>query len=128
VPRRATGERRLPHRRVLLLLPHVLCSVSTPTSRAEFHALAREHTVVPVWREVLADLTTPVAGFLRVVGDEPGFLLESVEHERWGRWSFVGRRAVATLVAHHGRVDVDQPLPDTIPLDRGVLAAIEGVL
>ena len=51
-------------------------------SRADFHALAREHTVVPVWCDVLGDLTTPVAGFLRVVGDEPGFLLESVEHER----------------------------------------------
>lgn len=97
-------------------------------SRAEFHALAREHTVVPVWREVLGDLTTPVAGFLRVVGDEPGFLLESVEHERWGRWSFVGRRPVATLVARGRRVDVDAPLANDIPLDRGVLAAVQGVL
>ena len=32
------------------------------------------------------------------MGDEPGFLLESVEHERWGRWSFVGRRPAATIV------------------------------
>ena len=102
--------------------------MSTQPSRADFHALARDHTVVPVWREVLGDLTTPVAGFLRVVGDEPGFLLESVEHERWGRWSFVGRRPVATLVARGGRVEVDQPLADDIPLDRGVLAAVEGVL
>jgi anthranilate synthase component I len=63
-------------------------------SRDEFRALASEYTVVPVWNELLADLTTPVAGFARVVGDEPGFLLESVEHaERWGRWSFVGRRS-----------------------------------
>ena len=68
-------------------------------SREEFRALAREHTVVPVWREVLADLTTPVAAFLRLCGDEPGFLLESVEHgERWGRWSFVGRRPAVTFV------------------------------
>ena len=97
-------------------------------SRADFHALARDHTVVPVWCDVLGDLTTPVAGFLRVVGDEPGFLLESVEHERWGRWSFVGRRPAATLIARAGRVTVDQPLPDSVPLDRGMLAAIEGVL
>ena len=47
-------------------------------TREEFRALARDHTVVPVWREVLADLTTPVAAFLRIVGDEPGFLLEPV--------------------------------------------------
>ncbi len=74
-------------------------------SREEFRALARTHTVVPVWRELLADLTTPVAAFLRVVGDEPGFLLESVEHgERWGRWSFVGRRPAVTFVARGGHI------------------------
>jgi anthranilate synthase component I len=102
--------------------------VNLQPSRADFHALAREHTVVPVWCDVLGDLTTPVAGFLRVVGDEPGFLLESVEHERWGRWSFVGRRPAATLIARDGRVEVDQALPERVPLDRGILAAIEGVL
>ena len=97
-------------------------------SRADFHALARDHTVVPVWCDVLGDLTTPVAGFLRVVGDEPGFLLESVEHERWGRWSFVGRRPAATLIARGDHVEVDQPLPERVPLDRGMLATVEGVL
>ncbi|MEY2437434.1 MAG: anthranilate synthase component, partial [Acidimicrobiaceae bacterium] len=97
-------------------------------SRADFHALARDHTVVPVWRELLADLTTPVAGFLRLVGDEPGFLLESVEHEKWGRWSFVGRRPAATFIARGGRVEVDGRVPDGIPLDQGVLAAVEAVL
>jgi anthranilate synthase component I len=97
-------------------------------SRAEFHALARDHTVVPVWREVLADLTTPVAAFLRVVGDEPGFVFESVERERWSRWSFVGRRPARTIVARGGRIACDGPLPDAVPTDRGVLALVEGLL
>jgi anthranilate synthase component 1 len=98
-------------------------------SRDDFRSLARGHTVVPVWREVLADLTTPVSAFLRVAGDEPGFLLESVEHaERWGRFSFVGRRAAATLVAHHGRIEADHTLSPDIPRDSGVLAALEAVL
>jgi anthranilate synthase component 1 len=98
-------------------------------SRADFHALARDHTVVPVWREVLADLATPVSGFLRVVGDEPGFVLESVEHERWGRWSFVGRRPAATFVARGRGITVEGGrLPAGIPLDQGVLAAVEAVL
>ena len=101
--------------------------MSSP-SRAEFHALARDHTVVPVWRELLADLTTPVAAFLRLVADEPGFLLESVEHERWGRWSFVGRRPALTLTARGRQVSADAPLPDGVPLDKGVLAAVEAML
>ena len=75
-------------------------------SRDEFRALAREHTVIPVWREVLADFTTPVAAFARLVGDEPGFLLESVEHgERWSRWSFIGRNPLATLTARGRQVE-----------------------
>lgn len=98
-------------------------------SREDFRALARAHSVVPVWREVLGDLSTPVAAFARVVGEAPGFLLESVEHgERWSRFSFVGRRPNATLVARDGRIDVDGALPPTVPLDRGVLAAVEGIL
>ena len=61
-------------------------------SREDFRALARSYTVVPVWAELLADLETPVAAYVKLVGDEPGFLLESVEHgERWSRFSFVGR-------------------------------------
>jgi anthranilate synthase component 1 len=102
--------------------------VLRPT-REEFRALAREHTVVPVWREVLADLTTPVAAFLRIVGDEPGFLLESVEHgERWGRWSFVGRRPAVTFVARDGLVEDDARVDPSIRLDQGILAALEDVL
>ncbi|HUR24255.1 MAG TPA: chorismate-binding protein [Acidimicrobiales bacterium] len=98
-------------------------------SRGDFHALARTHRVVPVWREILGDLTTPVAGFARVVGDRPGFLLESVEHgERWSRWSFVGRNPSATLVARAGRIEVEGAVPAGVPLDRGVLAAVEGLL
>ncbi|MBV8985364.1 MAG: chorismate-binding protein, partial [Acidimicrobiia bacterium] len=98
-------------------------------SRDDFRALAAGHTVVPVWRELLADLSTPVSAFLRVVGDEPGFLLESVDHGgRWGRFSFIGRRPAATIVARNGHIDVDATIPDSIPLDRGVLAALEGML
>ena len=85
-------------------------------SREDFRALARSYTVVPVWAELLADLETPVAAYVKLVGDEPGFLLESVEHgERWSRFSFVGRDPVATLVLRDGRVEVDGPAPDARP-------------
>jgi anthranilate synthase component 1 len=85
--------------------------------------------VVPVWQELLADLTTPVAAFARVVGDEPGFLLESVEHgDRWGRWSFIGRRPTATIVARGGQIEVQGTLPAGVPRDKGVLAAVEALI
>jgi anthranilate synthase component 1 len=95
----------------------------------EFRALAADHTVVPVWTELLADLETPVAAYAKLVGDGTGFLLESVEHgERWGRFSFVGRAATATLVLRAGRVDVDGPVPCSVPRDRGILVALEALL
>ncbi|MDQ6944887.1 MAG: anthranilate synthase component I, partial [Actinomycetota bacterium] len=98
-------------------------------SRPDFVALARNHTVVPVWRQLLGDLTTPVAAYARVGDEDRSFLLESVEHaERWGRWSFIGRRPSATLIARGRSVTVEGEIPPGIPLDRGVLAAIEGLL
>ena len=99
-------------------------------SREEFHALAANHSVVPIWRELLADLITPVAAFARLCGDDqPGFLFESVEHgERWSRFSFVGRNPIATLVLRNGEVTVDGDLPAAMPRDKGILAAIEWLL
>ncbi|MEY2740883.1 MAG: anthranilate synthase component [Actinomycetota bacterium] len=98
-------------------------------SREEFRALARDHTVVPVWVEVLADMDTPVAAYARLCGDGPGFLLESVEHgERWSRFSFVGRDPRATLVLRDGRIAVTGEVPASMPRDRGMLAAIESLL
>ena len=99
----------------------------------EFRALAAGHRVVPVWRELMADTVTPVAAYLRVVGDRPGFLLESVEGgERWGRYSFVGRAHLATVVAGGGDVTVSGPLPmpdEVRAASRlGVLAVVEALL
>ncbi len=97
--------------------------------RREFHRLAAEWTVVPVWRELVADLTTPVAAFVRTVGREPGFLLESVDHgERWSRFSFIGRRPLGTLVARGRQVAASGQFPDGTPLDQGILAAVEHIL
>ena len=99
-------------------------------SRDEFVALARDHTVVPVWREVLADLETPVSAFVKLVRRRrAGFLLESVEHaERWGRFSFIGRDPALTLVVRGQRVEFDGTPPPGVPTDAGALAALEALL
>jgi anthranilate synthase component I len=98
-------------------------------SLEEFRALAAQHSVVPVWAELLADVETPVSAYLKLVGDSPGFLLESVEHgERWSRFSFVGRNPSATLVLRDGVITVDGALPASVPLDCGILAALDALL
>jgi anthranilate synthase component 1 len=81
-------------------------------SREEFLRLAREYTLVPVWREVLGDLETPV-GVYRKLGAEPNsFLLESVEHgERWGRYSFIGLNPFTVMTSRAGTVTFDGEQP-----------------
>jgi anthranilate synthase component 1 len=95
-----------------------------------FCGLSLDYSVVPVWRELIADSLTPIGAFRAMVGDGPGFLLESVEHgERWSRFSFVGRSPAATLVTRGRRVEVTEgSLPASVPRDRGVLDCIESLL
>ena len=95
----------------------------------EFSRLAQEHRVVPVWRSLLADQVTPVAIFARCVGERDGFLLESVENgERWGRWSFLGRNPLATIISRNGDVEIGGPLAGELPAGEGILATLEAVL
>src|ERR1700687_565246 len=63
----------------------------TPT-REESRALAKNYALIPVYREVLADMLTPVRAYtLLCPPGSPGFLLESVEGgERLARYSFIG--------------------------------------
>ncbi len=80
---------------------------STP-SRAHFRKLAREHTLVPVFRTITADLETPVSAFLRLAGEAPeAFLLESVEGgEHVGRFTFMGIAPYKKMVARGKKIDV----------------------
>ena len=82
----------------------------------------------PVWCEVVADTLTPVACFANVVGEGDGFLFESVEGgERWGRYSFVGRRPLATLTARGRTVEATGHL-GLARSDDGILAAVEDLV
>lgn len=95
----------------------------------EFIGFASKHAFVPVRHELLADLETPVSAFAKLVGDDEGFVLESVEGvERWSRYSFVGRRPQARLVGRGLDVEIEGTLPTPVPTDRGILAAVEAVL
>lgn len=56
----------------------------------EFFKLAKKFNVIPLYREIIADLDTPVGAFLKL-RRQPSFLLESVQGgEKWGRYSIIG--------------------------------------
>ena len=79
-------------------------------SRKEFLALARNHTLVPVYRTLTADLETPVSAFLRAAWPEQEcFLLESVEGgEQVGRYTFIGLNPYKRIVARGREIDVTE--------------------
>ena len=59
----------------------------------DFCRLAKQGNLVPVYRELLMDLETPLSFFKRLERDAYSFLFESVEgSERWARYSFLGTR------------------------------------
>jgi anthranilate synthase component I len=103
-------------------------------SLSTFLEQASAHTVVPVWREMMADLETPVAAFSKLVGDNEGFLLESVEHGgQWGRFSFVGRDPQLLLVGRRDEagkltIEASGPLSKTFVPGDGVLGTLEDLL
>ena len=80
------------------------------TSFEEFKDLARRGTFVPVCKEVVADLLTPVSAFLKIAEHaDYAFLLESVEGgEHVGRYSFLGKDPFLILRARDGRTTIDR--------------------
>ena len=65
----------------------------------EFRRLAREYSVIPVWREVFGDIFTPIVAFDKLASGTGSVLLESADsQERWGRFSFIGAEAFGCLI------------------------------
>ncbi|HEU4355113.1 MAG TPA: anthranilate synthase component I family protein [Actinomycetota bacterium] len=78
--------------------------------RSEFDALAASWPLVPVWTELLADVSTPVGVFPALAREGPGILLESVERsERWGRYSFVAGDPAAIVVVDDDGLRIEHP-------------------
>jgi len=74
--------------------------------------------LVPIYREVTADLETPVSAFLKVRTGKYSFLLESVEGgERMARYSFIGTQPYRVLRTGAGEEWEGDPL---VPLQQEV--------
>jgi len=80
------------------------------TSFDEFKELAQRGTFVPVYKEIVADLLTPVSAFLKIAEhSDYAFLLESVEGgEHVGRYSFLGKDPFLILRSREGKTIIDR--------------------
>ena len=80
------------------------------TTFEEFVDLARRATFVPVCKELVADLLTPVSAFLKIAEhSDYAFLLESVEGgEHVGRYSFLGKDPFLILRGKNGQTVIEK--------------------
>ena len=80
------------------------------TTYEEFVELARRGTFVPVSKEIMADLLTPVSAFVKIAEhSDYAFLLESVEGgEHMARYSFLGKDPFLVLRAREGKTIIER--------------------
>jgi len=102
---------------------------SIQPSRKDFIALAKKHTLVPVYHTLTADLETPVSAFLRATWQEREcFLLESVENgEQVGRYTFIGLNPYKRIVARGREIEVTEA-GRTIRIDGDIFHVLRDAL
>lgn len=101
----------------------------------EFCRLAAQGNLVPVYREIMADMDTPVTAFRKIDDGKQAFLLESIEGgEKWARYSFLGADAALIIRSKGRRVELVrgdqvtvQELDDPTTLLRDELARYQPV-
>ncbi|GFO60344.1 anthranilate synthase component I [Geomonas silvestris] len=72
-----------------------------------FTSLSSAGNLIPVYREILADLDTPVGAFKKIDDGRFGFLLESIEGgEKWGRYTFLGSSPAVVIRGKDNWVEV----------------------
>jgi len=99
------------------------------TTFEAFKDLAQRGTFVPVYKEIVADLLTPVSAFLKVAEHaDYAFLLESVEGgEQVARYSFLGKDPFLIVRARGGKVLIDRA-GQTSESDKPFMATIRELM
>jgi anthranilate synthase component 1 len=74
---------------------------------AAFASLAAKGNLIPVYREIMADLDTPVSAFRKIDDGRYSFLLESIEGgEKWARYTFLGSTPSEVIRSRSNTVEV----------------------
>lgn len=100
----------------------------------EILSLSGEYDIIPICREIYADVVTPITLLRRIAEQSSRFyLLESIEGgEKWGRYSFLGYNPVMRVTCRCGKVKIEshvsrfpsREIQTDHPMDvlRGILA------
>jgi anthranilate synthase component 1 len=79
-------------------------------SLKEFLKLSKKGNLIPVYKQINADLDTPVSAFLKIKESDYGFLLESVEgQEKVARYSFLGNNPSLVFKSKGKNIEILYP-------------------
>ena len=101
-----------------------------------FVSLAAQGNLIPVYREVMADMDTPVSAFRKIDDGRYSFLLESIEGgEKWARYTFLGSTPSEVIRSRGNRVEIissdgackSEVTDDPLELVRGYLGRFRPV-
>jgi anthranilate synthase component 1 len=105
-------------------------------TESEFCQLSAQGNLIPVYREILADMETPVSAFRKIDDGATSFLLESIEGgEKWARYSFLGSGPARVFrsrdryyeVVADGRIEASGEVADPLATLRELMAAYRPV-
>ncbi len=75
--------------------------------KESFARLAAKGNLIPVFREIMADMDTPVTAFRKIDDGRHAFLLESIEGgEKWARYTFLGATPSVVIRSRGERVEL----------------------
>jgi len=75
----------------------------------EFRQLAKRGNLIPVYRELMGDVDTPVSAYLKIATGDHSFLLESVERGgKFARYSFLGSDPSLIFIARGGQIEITE--------------------
>ena len=78
-------------------------------AKAKASALSKDYDIIPVCKEIYADIITPIALLKKISQvSKRYYLLESIEGgERWGRYSFLGYDPIERITCKNGNVEIE---------------------
>jgi anthranilate synthase component 1 len=82
--------------------------------------VAQGYTHIPLMREVMADLDTPLSVYLKLANAPYSYLFESVQGgEKWGRYSFIGLpcNKVIKVYGHRIQIEADGQLQEELEVE-----------
>ena len=95
----------------------------------QFKKLSKKGNLIPVYREIFADMETPVSAFKKLNTVDHCFLLESVEGgEKWARYSFLGFNPSTIFKSKGSRVEIVADGKTTVTITPDPLSLLKALM